>query len=36
MAINAVRDCGYEIALNRMPRSIGPLIFGEFLKLIKV
>uniref|UniRef100_A0A915MCT2 Saccharopine dehydrogenase (NAD(+), L-lysine-forming) n=1 Tax=Meloidogyne javanica TaxID=6303 RepID=A0A915MCT2_MELJA len=27
MAINAVRDCGYEIALNRMPRSIGPLIF---------
>jgi hypothetical protein len=27
MAINAVRDCGYEIALNRLPRSIGPLIF---------
>lgn len=27
MAINAVRDCGYEIALNRMPRSIGPLVF---------
>uniref|UniRef100_A0A7E4ULH5 Saccharopine dehydrogenase n=1 Tax=Panagrellus redivivus TaxID=6233 RepID=A0A7E4ULH5_PANRE len=27
MAINAVRDCGYEIALNRMPRSLGPLIF---------
>lgn len=27
MAINAVRDCGYEIALNRLPRSIGPLLF---------
>lgn len=28
MAINAVRDCGYEIALNRLPRSIGPLVFA--------
>ncbi|KAI6224429.1 hypothetical protein M3Y99_01399800 [Aphelenchoides fujianensis] len=27
MAINAVRDCGYEIALNRLPHSLGPLIF---------
>uniref|UniRef100_A0A914Z7W2 Saccharopine dehydrogenase (NAD(+), L-glutamate-forming) n=1 Tax=Panagrolaimus superbus TaxID=310955 RepID=A0A914Z7W2_9BILA len=27
MAINAVRDCGYEIALNRLPRSLGPLVF---------
>lgn len=27
MAAQAVRDCGYEIALNRMPKSIGPLTF---------
>ncbi|CAD5225372.1 unnamed protein product [Bursaphelenchus xylophilus] len=27
MAINAIRDAGYEIALNRLPRSLGPLIF---------
>uniref|UniRef100_A0A0N5CDR4 Saccharopine dehydrogenase n=1 Tax=Strongyloides papillosus TaxID=174720 RepID=A0A0N5CDR4_STREA len=27
MAINAVRDCGYEIALNRLPHSLGPLTF---------
>lgn len=27
MAINALRDCGYEIALNRLPRSLGPLVF---------
>ncbi|CAI5448094.1 unnamed protein product [Caenorhabditis angaria] len=27
MAINALRDIGYEIALGRMPRSLGPLIF---------
>ncbi|KAI6180621.1 Alanine dehydrogenase PNT and Saccharopine dehydrogenase domain containing protein [Aphelenchoides besseyi] len=27
MAINAVRDCGYEIALDRLPHSLGPLIF---------
>lgn len=27
MAINALRDAGYEIALNNMPRSLGPLIF---------
>ncbi|KAI6206438.1 Alanine dehydrogenase PNT and Saccharopine dehydrogenase domain containing protein [Aphelenchoides besseyi] len=27
MAINAVRDCGYEIALNRLPHSLGPLVF---------
>ncbi|TMS38063.1 hypothetical protein L596_004871 [Steinernema carpocapsae] len=27
MAINALRDTGYEIALNNMPRSLGPLIF---------
>uniref|UniRef100_A0A0N5A3W0 Saccharopine dehydrogenase n=1 Tax=Parastrongyloides trichosuri TaxID=131310 RepID=A0A0N5A3W0_PARTI len=27
MAINAVRDCGYEIALNRLPNSLGPLTF---------
>ncbi|PIC37692.1 hypothetical protein B9Z55_016231 [Caenorhabditis nigoni] len=27
MAINALRDIGYEIALDRMPRSLGPLIF---------
>lgn len=27
MAVNAIRDIGYEIALNKMPRSLGPLIF---------
>uniref|UniRef100_A0A914VUB3 Saccharopine dehydrogenase (NAD(+), L-glutamate-forming) n=1 Tax=Plectus sambesii TaxID=2011161 RepID=A0A914VUB3_9BILA len=27
MAINAVRDAGYEIALNKMPHSVGPLVF---------
>jgi alpha-aminoadipic semialdehyde synthase len=27
MAINALRDCGYEIALGVMPQSLGPLIF---------
>lgn len=27
MARNAVRDAGYEIALGRMPRSIGPMTF---------
>ncbi|XP_055298286.1 alpha-aminoadipic semialdehyde synthase, mitochondrial isoform X4 [Sitodiplosis mosellana] len=27
MARQAVRDCGYEIALGLMPRSIGPLTF---------
>lgn len=27
MARKAVRDCGYEIALGRMPKSIGPLTF---------
>ncbi|KHN75471.1 Alpha-aminoadipic semialdehyde synthase, mitochondrial [Toxocara canis] len=27
MAINALRDAGYEIALNNMPRSLGPLVF---------
>lgn len=27
MARAAVRDCGYEIALGLMPRSIGPLTF---------
>uniref|UniRef100_A0A914EBA5 Saccharopine dehydrogenase (NAD(+), L-glutamate-forming) n=1 Tax=Acrobeloides nanus TaxID=290746 RepID=A0A914EBA5_9BILA len=27
MAINALRDCGYEIALGRLPRSLGPLVF---------
>lgn len=27
MARQAVRDCGYEIALGVMPRSIGPLTF---------
>ncbi|XP_067125977.1 alpha-aminoadipic semialdehyde synthase, mitochondrial isoform X3 [Centruroides vittatus] len=27
MAIQAIRDCGYEIALGMMPRSIGPLTF---------
>jgi len=27
MARQAVRDCGYEIALGMMPRSIGPLTF---------
>ncbi|VDM51969.1 unnamed protein product [Angiostrongylus costaricensis] len=27
MAINALRDIGYEIALGKMPRSLGPLVF---------
>ncbi|EPB71355.1 saccharopine dehydrogenase [Ancylostoma ceylanicum] len=27
MAINALRDIGYEIALDKMPRSLGPLVF---------
>ena len=27
MAAQAVRDCGYEIALGMMPKSIGPLTF---------
>lgn len=27
MARQAVRDAGYEVALGRLPRSIGPLIF---------
>lgn len=27
MARQAIRDCGYEIALGLMPRSIGPLTF---------
>lgn len=27
MARQAIRDCGYEIALGMMPRSIGPLTF---------
>lgn len=27
MAVNAIRDIGYEIALNKMPRSLGPLVF---------
>lgn len=27
MARQAVRDCGYEIALGMMPKSIGPLTF---------
>lgn len=27
MARQAVRDCGYEVALGMMPRSIGPLTF---------
>ncbi|KAJ1350331.1 hypothetical protein KIN20_006098 [Parelaphostrongylus tenuis] len=26
-AINALRDIGYEIALGKMPRSLGPLVF---------
>ncbi|KAI6221387.1 Alanine dehydrogenase PNT and Saccharopine dehydrogenase domain containing protein [Aphelenchoides fujianensis] len=26
-AVSAVRECGYEIALNRLPRSLGPLVF---------
>ncbi|PIO60925.1 alanine dehydrogenase/pyridine nucleotide transhydrogenase, partial [Teladorsagia circumcincta] len=26
-AINALRDIGYEIALDKMPRSLGPLVF---------
>lgn len=26
-AIQAVRDCGYEISLGLMPKSIGPLTF---------
>lgn len=27
MARQAVRDCGYEIALGLLPKSIGPLTF---------
>lgn len=27
MAAQAIRDCGYEIALGMMPKSIGPLTF---------
>lgn len=27
MARQTVRDCGYEIALGLMPKSIGPLTF---------
>lgn len=27
MARQAVRDAGYEIALGRLPKSIGPLTF---------
>ena len=27
MARQVIRDAGYEIALNMMPRSIGPLTF---------
>ena len=27
MARQAVRDAGYEIALGRMPRSVGPMTF---------
>lgn len=27
MARQAIRDCGYEISLGLMPRSIGPLTF---------
>lgn len=27
MARQAIRDCGYEIALGMMPKSIGPLTF---------
>ncbi|ETN81777.1 saccharopine dehydrogenase [Necator americanus] len=27
MAVNALRDIGYEIALDKMPRSLGPLVF---------
>lgn len=27
MARQAVRDCGYEITLGMMPKSIGPLTF---------
>ncbi|XP_036356973.1 alpha-aminoadipic semialdehyde synthase, mitochondrial isoform X2 [Octopus sinensis] len=27
MALQAIRDAGYEIALGRMPKSIGPLTF---------
>lgn len=27
MARSAIRDCGYEIALGLMPKSIGPLTF---------
>lgn len=27
MARQAARDCGYEIALGLMPKSIGPLTF---------
>lgn len=26
-AVQAVRDCGYEISLGLMPKSIGPLTF---------
>jgi alpha-aminoadipic semialdehyde synthase len=26
-ARQAVRDAGYEIALDRMPKSLGPLVF---------
>lgn len=27
MARQAIRDCGYEISLGMMPKSIGPLTF---------
>lgn len=27
MAIQSIRDCGYEIALGNIPKSIGPLTF---------
>ena len=27
MARQAVRDCGYEVSLGMMPKSIGPLTF---------
>ena len=27
MARQAIRDAGYEIALDRLPKSIGPLTF---------
>ena len=26
-AIQAVRDCGYEISMGLMPKSIGPVTF---------